>query len=72
MNCPIIFLDCDNKTKLALASFSCFLDFHEKMKSSLENFTVLIVIIYLYRNEISLLNCFVYIALTKNVKKSSF
>ena len=42
------------------------------MKASLEHFTVLIVIIYLYRNEISLLNCFVYIALTKNVKKSSF
>ena len=42
------------------------------MKSSLEHFTVLIVIIYLYRNEISLLNCFVYIALTKNVKQSSF
>ena len=63
MNRPIIFRDWDDKTP---ASFSYFLDLSWKIRFSLQSVTILTVLISLYCNETSQLNCFVYIALAKN------
>ena len=62
----MIFLGWDNETKLVPASFSCILDFHSKIKLSLQNVTVLNAIITLHHNKLSWLNCFIYIAFAKN------
>ena len=49
LNCPTIFLNRDNKTKLKPASFSCFLDFSWKKKYFLQSVTVLTFLISLFR-----------------------
>ena len=59
MNHRIIFLDWDDKIKLAPAPLPCFLDFSWKkfslalIKFSLESVIVLIVVTSLYLNEAS-------------------
>ena len=54
---------------LVPVSFSCFLDFSWKKLSFLESFTDLTVIISLYLNEPSYINCFICVAVAKTFWK---
>ena len=63
MSCPIFF-NRAYKVKLKAAPFSYFLDL-KKIKFRIQIVNVLNVIMSLYCNETSYLNCFVYITLPK-------
>ena len=69
MNCPITFLDWDNKTKLVSTSSSSFLEFSwKKVKCSFQSVAVLIVVISLYCNETIKFDCFFTMLLRKTLK----
>ena len=68
MNCQIIFLDRDNKRKLASASLSCYLQFLWK-KLSLPYKLLKYFLIYLYFNEANQVVLFTLFS-RKNVLKS--